>query len=403
MPTILQIVPALDTGGAERSTIDVAKALTAEGIRALVASEGGRMAKELAAAGGELIRMPVASKQPGRILANARAFANIIRTEKVAIVHARSRAPAWSALIAARRTGIPLVTTYHGIYNARGPIKRWYNSVMARGDAVIANSEWTARHILSTYGFAPKFLTVIPRGVDLAYFDPLRVAASRIAAIREEWHTCERERIILLPGRLTRWKGQLVFVEALAKLRREGRLPDGIRAVIAGDAQGRDAYVREIAAAIARNALKDLVVLTGHVADMAAGYLAADIVVSASTDPEAFGRVPPEAAAMGRPVIATDHGGARETVLPGKSGLLVQPGDVAALAAALADLLARPSFELASMGRTGRAHIEANYSVERMQRETLRLYRALMVQARNLPNPDPCKGATSAEKKRSRT
>ena len=378
MTAILQIVPALDTGGAERSTVDIAKALTAEGFRALVVSEGGRMEQELIAAGGELIRMPVVSKQPARILSNARALANIIRGKNIALVHARSRAPAWSALIAARRTGIPFVTTYHGIYNARGPLKRWYNSVMARGDAVIANSEWTARHILSTYGFPPKLLTVIPRGVDLGYFAPARVAGSRIAAIREGWRAGDSERIILLPGRLTRWKGHLVLVEALAMLRREGRLPDGVRAVIAGDPQGRQSYAAEIVDMIEKNALEDRVLLAGHVADMAAAYLAADIVVSASTDPEAFGRVPPEAAAMGRPVIATDHGGARETVLPGKSGLLVEPRNPVALAEALANLLARSPRELAAMGSAGRAHIEASYSVERMQRETLKLYRALL-------------------------
>jgi glycosyltransferase involved in cell wall biosynthesis len=389
-------VPALDTGGAERSTIDIAKALTAEGFRALVVSEGGRMEKELAAAGGELIRMPVASKHPVRILANARAMADIIRRENIALVHARSRAPAWSAFIAARRTGTPFVTTYHGIYNARGPLKRWYNSVMARGDAVIANSEWTARHILSTYSFPPKFLTVIPRGVDLGYFDPQRDATARTEALREQWRARQGHPIILLPGRLTRWKGQLVFVEALAKLRREARLPFGVRAVIAGDAQGRNAYAGKIVDAIEKNRLQDCVVLVRHVADMAAAYLTADIVVSASTDPEGFGRVPPEAAAMGRPVIATDHGGARETVLPGKSGLLVEPGNPAALGDALEDLLARPSAELAAMGRAGRAHIEANYSVERMQRETLSLYRALMSRAR--VDPDPSKGAISAQK-----
>ena len=377
-PAVLQIVPGLDAGGAERTTIDIAKALAAEGYRALVISQGGRLNHELMRAGGELIRMRVASKSPFRILANAAAIARIIRKRKIVLVHARSRAPAWSALIAARRTGIPFVTTYHGIYNAKGHWKRWYNSVMARGDAVIANSRWTARHILSTYRFQPKHLTVIPRGMDLERFDPARVDPERVQALRDHWLAKEDEQVILLPGRLTRWKGQLVFVRALARLRRKGRLPKGVRAVIAGATQGRESYFREVMNAIAEDGLDDIIVVSDHIADMPAAYLAADIVVSASTDPEAFGRVPSEAAAMGRPVIATDHGGARETVRPGESGLLVKPGSATSLSEAILDLLSRSPEEFGAMGAAGRAHIEAHYTVERMCADTLSLYRELM-------------------------
>jgi len=377
-PAILQVIPELDAGGAERTTIDIARALIAGGYRALVATEGGRLERDLMAAGGELIRANMATKKPHRIIANARFIANIIRTQNVSVVHARSRAPAWSALIAARMTGAAFVTTYHGIYNAKTPLKRWYNSVMARGDAVIANSEWTARHILATYRFQPKNLTIIPRGMDLGYFDPGRVSPERVATMRDWWMAKDGERVILLPGRLTRWKGQLVFVRALARMKREGRLPEGVRAVVAGAMQGRSLYVNEIIGTIRENGLKEMVVVSDHLTDMPAAYLAADIVVSASTDPEGFGRVPPEAAAMGRPVIATDHGGARETVRPGQTGLLVKPGSATALAEALHDLLARPPAELAAMGSRGRAHIQANFTVERMCEDTLKIYRALI-------------------------
>ena len=377
-PAILQIVPSLDTGGAERTTIDIAKALVQSGFRALVVSEGGRLERELADAGGELIRLKVASKMPYRLFRNARALADIIVKENVLLVHARSRAPAWSGLVAAASTKSAGVTTYHGIYNAKGQLKRWYNSVMARGDAVIANSEWTARHILATYRFAPKRLTIIPRGLDLHAFDPRAVGPERILALRDSWRATQGMRVVLLPGRLTRWKGQLVFLSALARLRAEGRLPHTLRAVIAGDPQGRDSYTRELTAMIAREGLGDVVTMANHIADMPAAYLAADIVVSASTDPEAFGRVPPEAAAMGRPVIATDHGGARETVLAGASGLLVTPNSDKAMADALADLLGRTPAELAAMGEKGRAHIAANFTVERMCADTLGLYRTLM-------------------------
>jgi glycosyltransferase involved in cell wall biosynthesis len=379
-PAILQIVPSLDTGGAERTTIDIAKALVASGFRALVVSEGGRLESELAEAGGELIRMPMASKMPHTILRNANALAELIRKRNVVVVHARSRAPAWSALIAARRTGIAFVTTYHGIYNARGPLKRWYNSVMARGDAVIANSEWTARHIASTYRFTPKNLTTIPRGLDLRTFDPLRVGSERIQSLRDAWGVKPGDRVVLLPGRLTRWKGQFVLLRALVRLRAEGRLPHALHAVIAGDAQGRDSYARELRDTIAAEGLEDIVVLADHIADMPAAYLAADVVVSASTDPEAFGRVPPEAAAMRRAVIATDHGGARETVLPGETGLLIKPNNHMAMADALSNLLARPPAELAAMGERGRAHVAENFTVERMCAATLAVYRSLIPQ-----------------------
>ena len=378
IPAVLQVIPALSAGGAERSTVDIARALVQRGFRALVATQGGRMEHELVAAGAELIRMPVASKSPLRILRNARALARIIRTQNVVIIHARSRAPAWSALFAARRTGIPFVTTYHGVYNGRTRLKRYYNSIMAKGDAVIANSQWTANHILSVYRFQPKKLKVIPRGMDLDYFNPAKVEPERVKAMRDWWGAKDGERIVLLPGRLTRWKGQLVFVRAFAQLKREGRLPDRVRGVIAGDAQGRDAYMQEILATIAKEDVADTVVLATHIGDMPAAYLAADIVVSASTDPEAFGRVPPEAAAMGRPVIATDHGGARETVLSGESGLLVKPNSATALADALAELLAKTPKQLAAMGAAGRAHIEETYTVDRMCGETLALYGMLL-------------------------
>jgi glycosyltransferase involved in cell wall biosynthesis len=249
---------------------------------------------------------------------------------------------------------------------------------MVRGDAVIANSEWTAGHIRSTYDNRAKRLTVIPRGLDLSQFDPANVAPERVTAMRDSWQAKQGDRIVLLPGRLTRWKGQLVFLRALAKLKRAGRLPGDVRAVIAGSAQGRTDYAREILDAVARDGLADVVVVCDHVTDMPAAYLAADIVVSASTDPEAFGRVPPEAAAMGRPVIATDHGGTRETVLPRESGLLVEPKSATSLSEALLDLLHRPPAELDLMGRKGRAHIAAHYTVERMCADTLELYSALI-------------------------
>jgi glycosyltransferase involved in cell wall biosynthesis len=375
--TILQVIPSLDAGGAERTTVDIARTLVRDGFRSLVATEGGRLESVLFADGSEVIRLPVNSKAPGTILANGLRLANLVRAENVNLIHARSRAPAWSALYAAHATGIPFLTTYHGIYNANNPFKRLYNSVMVRSDAIIANSEWTAAHIVREHRIPRERITVIPRGVDLAEFNPANVPPERIAAIRSRWGISEGDLVVLLPGRLTRWKGQLVFVEALEKPVCESGLGK-VRAVLAGDPQGRDAYADEVKDAIARADLSDRITVADHVTDMPAAYLASDIVVSASTDPEAFGRVAAEAAAMGRPVIATDHGGARETVLANLSGFLVPPGSAAALAKAIRELIEIGTKGRAAMGQKGRAHIRERFSLERMCADTLALYCSLL-------------------------
>jgi glycosyltransferase involved in cell wall biosynthesis len=378
--TVLQIIPRLNMGGAERTTIDIARALTQAGWRALVACDGGRMRSQLYDAGGELIRLPVASKNPLTMLSNTNQLVRIIREQQVSLVHARSRAPAWSALRAARRCGVPFVTTYHGIYNANTRLKRYYNSVMARGDVVIANSQWTADHIRVTYPHLAGRIVIIPRGLDLSAFDPASVTPERVATLRHQWGLDQDERVVLMPGRFARWKGHLVLVRALGRLARAGKLPPDLRVVMAGDARGHSDYVAKIREAVWTMSLPDVVILSGHVDDMPAAYLAATVVVSASTDPEAFGRVPPEAEAMGRPVIATDHGGARETMLPGESGLLLPPGDAKALADALEQLLTAPPEKLAEMGAKGQAHIKTRYSVERMCADTLAVYRDLIGQ-----------------------
>jgi glycosyltransferase involved in cell wall biosynthesis len=374
---VLQVVPRLGTGGAERSTIEIAGALAMEGFLPLVASEGGRMLPELTLAGAEWIALQADAKAPHTLLANALRLRSLIRTRNIRLIHARSRAPAWSSLWAARMTGIPFVTTYHGSYAAGSALKRFYNSVMARGDAVIANSQWTAAHIRAQYAFTPTRLVAIPRGIDLSHFDPANGALERVEELRRLWGVQPGETVILLPGRLTRWKGQEILIAAMALLAKENAL-QGVRAVLAGDAQGRTAYEQQLRAAIAAAGLRDRVTIAGHVSDMPAAYLAADIVVSASTQEEAFGRVAAEASAMGRAVVATDHGGARETVLPGSTGLLVAPGDSRQLADALAGLVSAGAQGRAAMGARGRAHIARNYTVERMCADTIALYRELL-------------------------
>jgi len=380
--SILQIIPRLDAGGAERTTIDIAAALADAGHIALVASEGGRLEPELRATGADLLKLPDASKNPFTIIRNIRRLKKIIAEHRIALVHVRSRAPAWSAFYAARQTGIAFVTTHHGTYTARSALKRWYNSVMFRGDAIIANSEWTADRIRADHANTPKRLEIIPRGIDLKQFDPSRISAQARSALRESWGANEDSCIVLLPGRLTRWKGQLVLIEALARLSDAGQIPAGLRVVIAGDAQGRDSYVEEIRHAVAKADLRNTVTLPGHVADMPSAYMAADIVISTSTTPEAFGRIPVEAGAMERAVIATDHGGARETLLPGETGLLVPPGDAAALSDALANLMGTSEERRQEMGAKARAHVKARFSLEKMCTDTLALYVFLVKSSR---------------------
>ncbi len=376
--TLLQVTPRLDAGGVERTTLDVAKAVIAAGGRAVVVSEGGRLEGELLAMGAELVRLPVASKNPLTLLANARALKAMIAERQVSLVHARSRAPAFSALAAARATNTPSVATYAGVYNSTTPWKRWYNGVMARADLVIANSDFTRAHVLAMHRTDPAKVIAIPRGVDLAAFDPAAVSADRVEALRHAWGIGERDTrpVILLAGRLTRWKGQALAVQAARRLNARG-VSDFIL-VLAGDDQGRDAYRMELETAIAGAALGDCVRIVGHCADMPAAYLAADVAIAPSLRPEAFGRTAVEPQAMGRPVIAADHGAARETVLPGETGWLVPPGDPQAWTDAIEAALAAGPHAWTRMGQEGIAQVRGRYSVDAMTRATLEAYAALL-------------------------
>jgi glycosyltransferase involved in cell wall biosynthesis len=375
--TILQVAPELSAGGVERTVLEVTEAIVAAGGRALLASRGGRLEGEFAARGGTLIRIDAKSRNLLTIKLNEAKLARIITAQDVCLVHARSRAPAWSALAAARKTGVPFVTTYHGAYSGRTGLKRLYNSVMARGDVVIANSSWIAAHIADVHGVPADRIVTIPRGVDPAVFDPVAVAPGRVAAIRAAWGLADDPRLILLlPGRLTDWKGQRVAVRALSVL--SGAERSGLILVCAGDAQGRNAYVEKLDADIAALGLDQSVILTPHLDDMPAALLAAEIVLAPSTRPEAFGRVAAEASAMQRPVIVADHGGARETVIDGITGARVTPGDPAALAGAIRALLSIGPSACAGMGAAGRAHVVHHFSKRGLQAATLNVYKSLL-------------------------
>lgn len=371
-PAILQVLPALRSGGVERGTLEIAEAQIAAGFRAIVASAGGEMVPALEALGAKHITLPLTAKTPWAIWRNAAALAALGQAEGVALIHARSRAPAWSALIAARRLGLPFVTTYHGAYNEGFPGKRFYNSVMARGDRVIAISHFIADLIRARHGVDEARLRVIPRGVDPRRFDPALVSPARLAALRAAWGVPEGQRIIMLPARVTRWKGQIVLVEAMA------RLPGNSLALLVGDAAERLTFQAELQARIAGLGLQDRVRLVGHATDMPAALLLADVVVHASTDAEAFGRTVIEAQAMARPVIASDLGAPRETVAEGITGWRTPPGDAAALAAALSRVLAMSDSERAALGARARAAVLSGYTTAAMQAATIAVYREVL-------------------------
>lgn len=381
--TVIQIVPRLDAGGAERTTLEIAEAVVRAGGRALVVSEGGRLEEAIRNAGGEIFHARAASKNPLTIWANAGVLAELIRREKADLVHARSRAPAWSALWAARRTGVPLVTTYHGAYNAGGSFKRLYNSSMLRGDRVIANSHFTAGRILALGGVDPGRLCVIPRGVDLGLFDPRKVSSDRVRALAAGWGLGENSGLrLLLPARLTAWKGHETAIAAIAKLK--ARAPTGqgsaLSLVFCGGAQGKPDYEHRLRAMVNERGVRDMVHLVGDCADMPAAYAWADAVLAPSIRPEAFGRVAVEAGAMGKPVIASDHGGSRETVIDGETGFLVPPGDAEALAEAISRLAALPPEAREMTGEKARARAASVYSSAAMCEATLGAYRALLAE-----------------------
>jgi len=375
-PVILQVLPALETGGVERGTVEITEAIAQAGFAALVVSAGGRMVSEVERAGGRHVALPLRARNPAGILANARRLARLIAAEGVDIVHARSRAPAWSAWLACRHTGAHFVTTYHGAYGEELPFKRAYNSIMARGERVIVASRFIAELVQRRHGVKPARIRLIPRGVDPARFDPSIVATERVARLRAAWGIPDGAQLVVLPGRLTRWKGQGVLIEAAA------RLPCSVHVVLAGSDQGRRAYSAELRAQAARLEIAERVHLVGECRDMPAALLLADVVVHASTAPEAFGRVVIEAQAMERPVIAADLGGPAETVDQGTTGWRVPHADAAALAQAIAKVLTMPEAARRAIGQAARRAVLAGFTTESMQRATIAVYREILAASR---------------------
>jgi glycosyltransferase involved in cell wall biosynthesis len=377
--TILQVVPELDVGGAEITTLEMSRAIIAAGGRALVVSQGGALEADIKAAGGEVFHMPVKSKNPFIVWCNGARLAAFIKGEGIDLIHTRSRAPGWSGLRAAGLAKVPFMTTYHSTVHDGPRAKVFYNSVLLRGRVSIANSYYTAGKIAAVYPQWRDKIRVVPRGCDVDALAASQFDTKARADKRKQWGVPDNAFVIICPARVTSLKGQHVLVQALAQIKSEATP----YLVCVGSAQGRDEYVAELTTQAQELGLAARLVFAGLENNMPAAYSAADLAVVPTIRPEPFGRTIIEAQAASLPVIATDAGGYRETVKPikiaeGGTGWLAEMGDVHALAAALDEALSTAPEALAQMGENGRANVKANYTQDAMCNRTLNVYAELI-------------------------
>ncbi len=374
-PRILQLLPALGDGGVERGTVEMAAFLAEKGIENWAACDGGPLLASLEATGTHHIDLKVGRKSPFAIDANARRLARLIDEHEIDIVHARSRAPAWVGWLAtARAKRQPrFMTTFHGVYSHGNRFKRAYAGVMLKGPLVVANSSFIRDHIISVYGYPAERIVLAPRGVDTRVFDPGTVSADAITETRAALGAGDGQALIAIVGRITDWKGHRYLIESLAFAENQD-----FHLAIVGS--GSASVIGELETLIAELDLGDRVTIAGSRRDIPAVMAAADIAVSASIRPEAFGRVAIEAEVMGTPVIATNHGGSLETVIDGKTGYLVPPANPKAFADAIDAALSDPE-ALRAMGRAARAHVLANFTVETMLEKEFSAYERLMAES----------------------
>ena len=357
---ILQVTAALEQGGVERGTVEMAAFIVRQGETSLVASQGGRMVDEVTSAGAQHISLPLARRNPFTILFCALKLRKLILKEKIDLVHARSRAPAWAGYIACRLTATPFVTTFHGTHKIQNGLKKLYNSAMVRGKRVIAISQFIRKHIIDNYQIPESRIDLAPRGFDLERFNSEHISFDQKSELRAQLGCRHEDILITLPGRLTRWKGQTVFIEALS------RITDlSWKALIIGGPGKKYTYLDELKQLVQQKGLTDRVIFCGNQHEIAPYYAISDMIISAATEPEAFGRVAVEGQAMGKPVIASRHGGSLETVIDGQTGWLFKPGDPEDLADHLRYALSDCA-QLATLGKNARTWVFANYTTERM-------------------------------------
>lgn len=373
-PVVLQVLPEMNQGGVEIGTIEIASALQEKGIKNFVASAGGRLEYNLDKLKVPHFNLPLKTKNPFKMWLNYRRLVKIIKENGINIVHARSRAPAWSAYWAAKKNGAKFLTTFHGTYGL-GPkgIKKFYNRVMTYGDLVIAVSNHIKQHILKNYKCDEKKIRMIHRCVNMEKFDVNKMTAERMIKLMEEFHLPEDKPIILLIGRLTRWKGQMLMIDALEKIKDKDYF-----CVFVGDDQGRDYYTKELKDAISTKGLDGKFAFIRHVTDVPAMMMISDVVVSASLDPEAFGRIAAEGEAMGRIVIASNIGGSLENIKDGVTGRLFESGNADSLAEALLWALNLSTEEREKIGAAAIEYVKQNFTKEIMCNKTIAVYEELV-------------------------
>lgn len=373
-PVVLQVLPELNQGGVELGTIEIASELKKKGIENFVASEGGRMAYQLERMKVKHFTLPLKTKNPFKWWLNYRRLVKIIRQNGINIVHARSRAPAWSAYWAAKKTGAKFLTTFHGTYGLK---PRWlklrYNRVMTYGDLVIAISNHIKQHILKNYKCDENKIRLIHRCVNMDNFDVSKMTAERMIKLMEEYHLPEDKKIILLIGRLTRWKGQRLMIDALEKIK-----DTDFFCVFVGDDQGRTYYTEELKEAIANKGMEGRFAFIRNVTDVPAMMMISDVVVSASLEPEAFGRIAAEGEAMGRIVVASNIGGSLENLKDGVTGMHFKAGDADSLASVLRSALSMSEAERKKMGEAAIDFVKENFTKQIMCDKTLAVYHELV-------------------------
>ncbi|MDB9820204.1 glycosyltransferase family 4 protein [Candidatus Pelagibacter sp.] len=377
---VLQVIPKLGYGGAETGCYDLAHYLPENNCSSYIVTSGGELLKFIDRKKVKVIKLPVHSKNPFLMLFNSIALIFIILLNNISIVHARSRAPAWSCLFATKITRRKFVTTFHGTYNFKNSIKKFYNSAMVRSDLIIAGSNFIFSHINQNY---PKYLDlkkkflVIFRGINVDYFDSSTTLDSEENRLISDWEVDKNKKIILMPGRLTAWKGQETFIEALNLVNKELGY-DSFNAVILGSDQGRDIYTKKIKRLAEQYRLTSQLKFIEHCKNMPLAYKISDIVVSASVEPEAFGRVAVEAQSMEKPIIASDIGGSNETITDNVTGFLFQSGNAEALSKKIVEALQLDESRLKSIGIEGRKNIIKKFNVEKMCFSTYSEYKKLL-------------------------
>ncbi len=389
-PIILQVLPRLESGGVERGTIEMTAAIRQAGWVALVASSGGSMVPHVTHAGGEHITLPLKTKNPFKIYANAHRLARLIRERNISLIHARSRAPGWASYLAAKWTGIPFVTTFHGVYSFEGKWKWRYNRVMTLGARVIAVSQFVKEHVMREYHVPVEKVPLIPRGVDFSVFGAKHVIPERLAKLTKQWHLPdEHVPVIFCPGRISRIKGQHVLIEALALMKDESFV-----CIIAGTDEGHEEYRHGLQEQIIAAGLEGKVRMADATKFMNEAYQLSHLVVVPSIKPESFGRVAIEAQAMGLAVVATDHGGARETIIQNETGYLVPPDDAQAMMVSIKYALHRDPATARAMGEFAKRHVREHFSSDQMKEKTLQVYTDVLAEA--VPTPAPAAEADAA-------